>query len=73
MPEYGFSLTCIFPYKDKIFDSFFIQENTGQRKLVIWHIFLRFRPYTGNLSQRKATFWHILRSYQSVPWEDRRT
>ena len=32
MPEYGFSPTLIFPYNDRIEDSVFIQENTGERK-----------------------------------------
>ena len=36
MLEYGFSLTSIFPYKDRIYDpllydSVLIQENTGQK------------------------------------------
>ena len=38
MPEYGFSMTCIIPYKDRIFDSVLIREYTGQRKPVLWHI-----------------------------------
>ena len=38
MQEYGFSLILIFPCKDRIMDSFHIQENTGQRKLEFWHI-----------------------------------
>ena len=38
MPEYGyFSLTHIFPYKDRIGDSFFTRENAGQRKPTFWH------------------------------------
>ena len=32
MLEYGFSLTRIFPYKDRIVDFVLIRENTGQRK-----------------------------------------
>ena len=31
IPEYGVSLTPIFPYKDKIVDPVLIRENTGQR------------------------------------------
>ena len=31
MREYGFSLTLIFPYKNKIYDFAVIRENTGQR------------------------------------------
>ena len=38
MPEYRFSLTCIFPYKDKIDDSVLIRNYTGQRKSIFWHI-----------------------------------
>ena len=38
MPEQGFSLNCIFPYENKIYNSVFIQENAGQRKPVLWHI-----------------------------------
>ena len=34
MPEYGFFLTCVFPYMDRIFDSVLISENTDQRKPV---------------------------------------
>ena len=38
MQECWFSLTRIFPYKDEILDSVFIQENTGQRRNVFSHI-----------------------------------
>ena len=31
---YGFSLTRILPYKDKIYDFVIIRENTGHRKSV---------------------------------------
>ena len=37
MPEYGFSLTRIFAYKDRNFDSVFVRKNTGQRKLIFCH------------------------------------
>ena len=40
MPEYRFSLTLIFSYKNKVFNSFLIWENTYQRKplfLNFWH------------------------------------
>ena len=37
-PEYGFSLTGNLPYKDRIYDSVFIQENTEQKNPVFWHI-----------------------------------
>ena len=32
MREYGFSLTRIFPNKDRIVDTILIRENTAQRK-----------------------------------------
>ena len=38
MWEYGFSLTGILPYKNKIYDFVIIRENTGQWKPVISHI-----------------------------------
>ena len=38
MREYGFSLSCIFPYKDRILGSVAIGENTGQGKPVFLYI-----------------------------------
>ena len=38
MREYGFSLTRILPSKDRIYDSVFIWDNTGQWKPVFSHI-----------------------------------
>ena len=38
MPENEFSLTRIFWYKDRIYESLLIRENTGKRKPVFWHI-----------------------------------
>ena len=37
MPECRFSLTRIFPFKDKITDSVFIRENVDQRKPLFCH------------------------------------
>ena len=37
MSEHGFSLTCIFRYKDRIVVSIIIRANTGQRKSVFWY------------------------------------
>ena len=37
MREYRFSRAIIFQYKDRIYDSVLIRENTGGRKLVFWH------------------------------------
>ena len=38
MPEYGFFLTCISPYKDRIYDYVLTREETGQRKPVYCNI-----------------------------------
>ena len=38
MRKYRFSRAIIFQYKDRIYDSVLIRENTGGRKLVFWHI-----------------------------------
>ena len=38
MPEYGFSLMCIFSYKDRIVDFVLILENMGKRKLIFSQI-----------------------------------
>ena len=38
MSEYGFFLTRMFPYKDRIFDSVLIREYTSQRKPILLHI-----------------------------------
>ena len=38
MPEYRFSLTRIFSYKDKIEDSVLTWENTGCKNLIYSHI-----------------------------------
>ena len=35
LPEYGFSLTRIFPYKDRIEYSVLMRGHTGQRKPVV--------------------------------------
>ena len=39
MSDYGFSLTRNFPYKDGIYDSVLIRENTDNRKPVLWYMF----------------------------------
>ena len=38
IPDYGFSLSLISLYKDMIVDFVLIQENTGHRKPILWHI-----------------------------------
>ena len=36
--EYGYWLTRILSYKDRIYDPALIQENNGQWKPIFWHI-----------------------------------
>ena len=36
--NYARILTYILPFKDRIVDTVLTQENTGQRKLVFWHV-----------------------------------
>ena len=38
MPEHELPLTCIFLYKDIIFDSVLVWNNISQRKPVFWYI-----------------------------------
>ena len=38
MPDFGFPQTHIFPYKDRIYDSFLILKNTNQGRPVFSHI-----------------------------------
>ena len=38
MREYGFSVTCILPYNDTVYDFVLIRENTGHWKPVFLHI-----------------------------------
>ena len=38
MPEYKFSLICIFPYKERIEDFILIHEHEGQKNPVLWHM-----------------------------------
>ena len=46
MPEDRYSLTRVFPYKDRIVNFVLIRENTSPRKSVFWHI-LRKVKYIG--------------------------
>lgn len=46
MPEDRYSLTRVFPYKDRIVNFVLIRENTSLRKPVFWHI-LRKVKYIG--------------------------
>ena len=61
MPEYGFCLNRIFPYKDRIVNSVLIKENTGQRKPVFWHISLsvKFDSYVNLDSTTRLLFCNI--------------
>ena len=69
MPENGFSLTPIFPYKDRIVDSVLIREYTGQRK-----------PYCGmfytvhigkNIGKVTLKYWKNVNAF--IPGGDKRT
>ena len=44
MREYGFSLTRILPYEDRIVGSVLKRENTGQQKPVFSHILSSVSP-----------------------------
>ena len=56
MPKYRFSLTRIFPYKDRIYDSLFIWESTGQRESAFSHI----------VRSRSLHIWTNLRDLQAL-------
>ena len=56
MREYGFSPVHILPCKDKIFDFFHIQENTGQWKPAFSHILCSVTVF----SESYARFWKNL-------------
>ena len=38
MLEFGFSLTCIFSYNYRIYDSVLVRKNTDQKKTVFQHV-----------------------------------
>ena len=54
MLEYGFSLTGIFPYKDRLFDFVLIRENSGQRKPIFWLIYVVYPERTTLLVSHRA-------------------
>ena len=64
MREYGFSLTRILPYKDKIYDSVLVRENTGQWKAVFSHI-LRSENTSGQLLLKLHSISYV-NSSQSI-------
>ena len=56
MPEYSFSLTRYFPYKDRIVDSVFIQEYKSQRKPVFSHVL---RSDSSGVALKKILFGEL--------------
>ena len=55
MSEYGFSLTRLFPNKNKIYDSILIRENTDQIKPVLSHILVKeSKALDSTLGERRA-------------------
>ena len=65
MPKYGFSLTRIFSYKDRIVDSVLLRENAGQRKRVLWHISCSDMPFYNKslVSLIYQISWHKFPNY----------
>ena len=59
MQEYGLSLTCILPYKNRIYHSVFIRENAGQRKPVFSQILCRVGLYLSKVSKQHLVFGHF--------------
>lgn len=52
MPEYGFSLICIFPHKERIYNLVLTRKNVDQRKPLFWHV-LCSDPVVVNLVAQK--------------------
>ena len=62
MVEYGFFLNLIFLYKNRIFDSALIPENTDERKPLHWHI-LRSKCFVDFLQSKSlSTFLNTTQS-----------
>ena len=38
MPEYGFCVTHIFTFQDRICDATIMRKNVGQKKPVFWYV-----------------------------------
>ena len=55
MPEFGFSLTRVLPYKDKTVHSAVIWENTGQRNPYS-HIF-----YAFNIVDKQRRIYNLMK------------
>ena len=60
MPEYGFPLTCIFPYKYRIEDSVLIRENVSQRKPLSWRVLRSYDFRDLRKTAHKSLFLKIL-------------
>ena len=56
MPEYGIPLTIVIPYKDRDKDFVIMQENTGQRKPVFWHILHNLKISTKNKIEKLSQY-----------------
>ena len=54
MREYGFSLTYVLPYKNRIYESVLIRENTGLWKPVFSHILCSVRNWVSTSKTCKA-------------------
>ena len=59
MREYGLSLTRILAYKDKIYHSVLLRENTGQWKPVFLHILCSAGLYISKVSIQRLVFGHF--------------
>ena len=46
IPSYGFTLTGIFSFKNRLVDSVLVWKYTGQGKLVFWHILCSVLAYS---------------------------
>ena len=69
MPEYEFSLTLTFPYKNRIFDSLFTRENKHQRKLIFWHILCTYKALVeGGIHMNKSDKKLHKGLYMTLSW-----
>ena len=53
MQEHGLSLTCIFPYKDRIKDCDLIRESASKRKPAFWHVLHSVRKQFNAFTNRR--------------------
>ena len=68
MPGYGFSLTWLFPYKDRIVDSVLVREYAGQRKTVICYILHSISMSLSQISKKKLIYWTISLLNHASSW-----